>query len=103
MFKMPIFQGITVLSYQSNYIIANLLYIHASGIILPIKIGEEMKDKEVLRTLMLMINQSMCAVSVSVCSLRIPSEGHTIFSNMLLFSVRENFEPLNLELLMYKL
>jgi hypothetical protein len=45
------------LSYQSNYIIANLLYIHASGIILPIKIGEEMKDKEVLRKLRLPINQ----------------------------------------------
>ena len=76
---MPIFQGITVLSYQSNYIIANLLYIHASGIILPIKIGEEMKDKEVLRKLRLLINQSIRVVSVStylskVYSLRIPSE-----------------------------
>jgi hypothetical protein len=70
MFKMPIFQGITVLSYQSNYIIANLLYIHASGIILPIKIGEEMKDKEVLRKLRLLINQSISTVSVSHTFLR---------------------------------
>jgi hypothetical protein len=65
MFKMPIFQGITVLSYQSNYIIANLLYIHASGIII---LSMENRQFKVLRKLRLCIKQ--CNIS-----LRIPFQG----------------------------